>query len=155
MPLHIRPALASDYNAIETMVIESFEPITWQRRLDEAIGPLNGVDWRERWRHRLSNIFKTQVVLVGEQDGDLAAISTATIDAQAALAFLDVLAVALEFQGRGLGREMLRGAIKHYRSLGCKYVNLDCLTGNDAGNRLYQSEGFQEVARHIRWFKQI
>jgi ribosomal protein S18 acetylase RimI-like enzyme len=155
MPLRIRPALASDYAAIETMVIESFEPITWQKRLDDAIGPLNGCDWRERWRIRLANIFKSQVVLIGEQGDALAAIATATIDAHAALAFLDVLAVAREFQSRGLGREMLRGAIEHYRSLGCKYVNLDCLTDNDAGNRLYESEGFQEVARHIRWFKQI
>jgi hypothetical protein len=41
------------------------------------------------------------------------------------------------------------------KSLGCKYVNLDCLTDNDAGNALYDSEGFEEVARHIRWFKKL
>ena len=37
---------------------------------------------------------------------------------------------------------------------GTFWVN-DPLTDNDAGNALYKSEGFTEVARHIRWFKQI
>jgi ribosomal protein S18 acetylase RimI-like enzyme len=50
---------------------------------------------------------------------------------------------------------MLRGAIDHLQSLGCQFVHLDCLTTNDAGNALYKSEGFQEVARHVRWFKKI
>jgi hypothetical protein len=29
------------------------------------------------------------------------------------------------------------------------------LTDNDAGNALYASEGFVEMARHVRWFKRI
>jgi len=155
MPLRIRPAQPSDHAAIETMVVESFANITWQKRLDDTVGPLNGCDWQKRWQLRLAKIFNDQLVLVGEQDDVLAAVATATIDPLPALAFLDILAVARTFQGRGLGREMLRGAIDHYRSLGCKYVNLDSLTGNDPANRLYESEGFQEFARHIRWFKQI
>jgi ribosomal protein S18 acetylase RimI-like enzyme len=50
---------------------------------------------------------------------------------------------------------MLRGIIDHLKSLGCQYVNLDCLTNNDAGNSLYEAEGFMEVARHIRWFRKV
>jgi ribosomal protein S18 acetylase RimI-like enzyme len=155
MALLIRPAAISDHEPLMAMVIESFEPITWQKKLDEAIGPLNGCDWQERWRQRLVNIFATQVVLVGQLDGELAAMATATIDERATLVFLDLLAVARRFQGRGLGREMLRGAIEHYRTLGCQYVHLDCLTDNESGNALYESEGFREVARHIRWFREI
>jgi hypothetical protein len=34
-------------------------------------------------------------------------------------------------------------------------VNLDCLTDNDSANALYASEGFEEVARHIRWFRKL
>jgi len=155
MQLSIRAAVEGDYVALETLVIESFAPITWQKKLDERIGPLNGCDWRERWTGRLRNIFATQVVLVGELGAEPAAMASATVDRKAALGFIDVLAVGRSFQGHGLGREMLRGTIEHLKALGCKYVNLDCLTDNDAGNALYASEGFQEVARHIRWFKRI
>lgn len=155
MQLHVREANSADYAPLEALVLESFEPITWQKKLDATYGPLNGCDWQERWHSRLAKIFATQIVLVGEVDSERAAMATATIDHCSALAFLDVLAVSRKHQGQGLGRQMLREAIEHYRALGCKYVHLDCLTDNDAGNALYEAEGFREVARHIHWFKPI
>jgi|SRR6185369_13363554 len=155
MQLTFRLAANSDFPALKTMVVDAFEPITWQKKLDRDVGPLNGRDWRERWSARLDNIFKTQIVLVGESSGQHAAMATATCDRESALGFIDVLAVAKGFQGHGIGRQMLRGMLGHLRGLGCQYVNLDCLTDNDVGNSLYESEGFVEVARHIRWFKRI
>jgi ribosomal protein S18 acetylase RimI-like enzyme len=155
MPLTIRSATAADYYAVETFVIDSFEPITWQKKLDAKIGPLNGRNWRARWQARLRRIFATQVVLVGESDSQIAAMASATLDHDSALGLIDVLAVARQFQGQGIGHEMLRGMIEHLKTLGMKYVNLECLHDNDAGNALYKSAGFQEVARHIRWFRKI
>jgi len=155
MSLAIRPATSADHAAIEHLVLESFEPITWQKKLDARFGPLNGRDWRARWQSRLHKIFAKQTVLIGEADGQLAAMASASVDREAALGFIDVLAVHRDLQGCGYGREMLRGMIEHLRRLGCHHVNLDCLTDNDAGNALYASEGFEEVARHIRWFRKI
>lgn len=155
MPLAVRLASPADYEPIERLVIAAFEPITWQKKLDERFGPLNGCDWQARWHDRLLKILATQIVLLGEQDGKLAAVATATIDQRAALGFIDVLAVSHEFQGQGLGREMLRATMDHLKSLGCQYVNLDCLTDNEVGNALYVTEGFEEVARHIRWFRKL
>ena len=155
MNLGFRLATEDDRAAIERLVLEAFEPITWQKKLDAKFGPLNGRDWEVRWKSRLAKIFESQIVLIGILAGEIAAVATGTVDEAAALGFIDVLAVGRGSQGRGYGREMLRGMIAHYQALGCQYVNLDCLTDNDAGNALYASEGFEEVARHIRWFKQI
>jgi ribosomal protein S18 acetylase RimI-like enzyme len=155
MQLEFRLATREDQAVLTPLVIDSFEPITWQKKLDQGFGPLNGRDWRERWKARLENIFRTQIVLVGESAGQIAAMATASVDQASALAFIDVLAVARGFQGQGLGRQMLRGICQHLRTLGCQSVNLDCLADNDAGNALYESEGFTEVARHIRWFKRL
>jgi ribosomal protein S18 acetylase RimI-like enzyme len=155
MQLDFRLATLDDHAALVPLVIDSFEPITWQKKLDQNFGPLNGRDWRERWKTRLDNIFKTQIVLVGESTGQIAAMASAGMDRASALGFIDVLAVARGFQGHGLGRQMLRGICDHLKALGCQSVNLDCLTDNDPGNALYESEGFTEVARHIRWFKRI
>src|SRR4029079_17485398 len=71
MSLVIRPVASADYAHIEKLVIDSFEPITWQKKLDQQIGPLNGCDWRQRWTSRLQNIFRTQEVLVGEAGSQL------------------------------------------------------------------------------------
>src|SRR5580704_18352922 len=155
MPLDFRPANPSEHQKIEAMVIESFEPITWFKKLEDRWGPLNGRDWRMRWKDRLRHVFETQIVLVGETGGEIAAMSSGTLDHADALAYIDLLAVDRRFRRRGYGREMLHGMIQHMKALGGQYVYLDCLTDNDTGNSLYRTEGFEEVARQIRWFRRI
>jgi hypothetical protein len=85
--LQIRPASERDYPEIEKLVLESFEPITWARLLDEKFGPLNGLDWQDRWRLRLEKIVADQVVLVGTVEDTIAAMSTSTVDRKTALAY--------------------------------------------------------------------
>ena len=155
MALEIRPAAAAEQRQIEEMVLESFAPITWFRRVDERFGPLNGRDWRTRWLARLGNIFETQTVLVGTNAGEIAAMSSGTLDRDNALAYIDLIAVDGRFRRRGYGREMLRGMMGHMKEQGARYVHLDCLSDNDTANALYRAEGFEEMARHIRWFRKI
>ena len=155
MPLVFRPAQPSEFPQLERMVIDSFEPITWFRKLDARVGPLNGKDWRTRWQSRMRRVFETQIVLVGENQDELAAMSSGTFDAEAALGYIDLLAVDRRFQRRGYGREMLRGMMRHLKSLGAQYVYLDCLTDNDNANALYRSEGFEDMARQIHWFRKL
>ena len=153
MRLQIREANETDYEDVERMVLESFKPITWARTLDQRYGPLNGLDWRTRWRLRLQKIFAEQIVLLGEAGGVLVAMASGTIEKPTALAYIELLAVAPDSQGHGYGRAMLNGVISHMRNLGAQYIHLDCLTDNDRANALYQAEGFEEVARQIRWFR--
>jgi ribosomal protein S18 acetylase RimI-like enzyme len=155
MSLVFRLATPADYNRLEELVIASFEPITWFRRADERFGPMNGLDWRARWRLRFTKVFHSQIVLVGEEAGEIAAIATGTIEPETRLGYIDLLAVDQRRQGRGYGRAMLHGMLRHMREQGAEHVHLECLTTNQAGNALYQSEGFQEVARSIRWLIKI
>jgi ribosomal protein S18 acetylase RimI-like enzyme len=137
------------------MVIDSFGPITWFKKLDDEYGPLNGMDWRARWRKRMQRVFESQIMLVGEVDGRVLAFASGTYDPDARLAYVDLLSVQPGEQGRGYGREMLRGMLGHFRTLGAQHVHLECLADNEAGNRLYRSEGFVEVARSVRWFRAL
>ncbi len=150
--LSFRLAAPSEYGRIEELIIDAFEPITWYRKLDEQRGPLNGVDWRTRWHKRLEAVFAAQTILVGEFDGTVVAVATGTYDPLAALGFVDLLAVDLAHQGKGWGRDMLRAFLGHLRAQGARYCNLECLADNEAGNALYESEGWQVVTRMNRWF---
>jgi ribosomal protein S18 acetylase RimI-like enzyme len=154
-PLSFRLAVAADHPKIEEMVIASFEPITWFKKLDARIGPLNGMDWRSRWQDRLRNVFATEIILVGETEGQLAAMSSGTVNPGPALAYIDLLAVDRRMQGRGYGRDMLRAMIQHMKGLGAQFVYLNCLTDNDVGNALYRAEGFENVGAEIHWFRKI
>jgi ribosomal protein S18 acetylase RimI-like enzyme len=155
LSLHIRPATQAEFPAIEAMILASFEPVTWARSLDARFGPLHGLDWRARWKQRLEKVFAEQIILAGDDGAGLAAVSTSTLDERSALAYLDILAIAPDRQRLGYGREMLRATMQHLRTLGAQYINLDCLTGNSKANELYRSEGFEEVACHIRWFRKL
>jgi len=150
--LRFRLAQPEDHVHLRRMIVNSFEPITWFKKLDEKLGPLNGVGWRERWDARLDKVFATQVILVGELDGGIAAAATGTLDTATALGFIDLLAVDERHQGKGYGRQMLRGMLDYFRSQGMQHANLECLTDNDRGNALYASEGWEIVASSNRWF---
>ena len=109
MTLAFRLAAAADFAAAEALVIDAFEPITWQKQLDARMGPLNGHDWRARWQMRMQKIFATQIVLLGELDGELAALASGTVDAELTLGFIDVLAVGRRFKGAGWAGRCCRG----------------------------------------------
>jgi ribosomal protein S18 acetylase RimI-like enzyme len=153
--LAFRMATPDDLPRIERMIIDAFEPITWYRKLELELGPLNGVDWRARWRNRLEAVFATQVIMVGEFVGEVVAAATGTYDPLAAMGFVDLLAVDRAHQGRGWGRAMLRAFLDHLRAQGARYCNLECLVDNDPGNALYESEGWRVVARMNRWFVEL
>ncbi len=152
MPLTFRLANQSDYPRLEAMILEAFAPITWFRQVDEMFGPQNGLDWRERWRLRLKPVFATQTMLVGESGGEIVAYASGTLDPATRSAYIDLLAVDQRHQSKGYGREMLRGMLEYMKQQGAEHAHLDCLTNNQAGNRLYESEGFQRVAEHVRWW---
>ena len=82
MPLAIRLATPADQTAIERLILAAFEPITWKKRLDARRGPLNGCDWQSRWHVRLQKFFATQVVLLGQRAGELAARDQVTVCGQ-------------------------------------------------------------------------
>jgi len=155
MALKFRLADASEYTHLEQMTIDAFEPITWFTRADRQFGPLNGKDWRERWQKRFAKVWETQIILVGEADGEVVALATGTIDGDSLLGYIDLLAVDRRCQGKGYGREMLRGMLKHFKEQGCVHAHLECLEDNAVGNQMYRAEGFTEVARSLRWFIKI
>lgn len=153
--MHFRLAHVEEEAALRQMILDSFEPITWYKKLDARVGPLNGLDWRERWQLRLNKIFATQIILVGEEEGRVVACATGTVDEAAKLGYVDLLAVDPERQGKGYGREMLRGMMEHFRTLGMQQAHLECLQDNDRGNALYRGEGWELVAAQYHWFRKL
>ncbi|MBI4906646.1 MAG: GNAT family N-acetyltransferase [Acidobacteria bacterium] len=149
--LSFRLARPDEFDALRPIIIDSFEPITWYKKVDDLFGPLNGLNWYARWQLRLDKVLATQIILVGEQNTEIAAVATGTYTESTRLGFVDLLAVALPHQGKGLGRDMLRGMLDHLRSLGAQHAHLDCLTDNDRGNALYAAEGWTNVTSSNHW----
>lgn len=154
-PLHFRLATQSDHVLLRAMIIDSFEPITWFKKLDAQFGPLNGCDWRTRWETRLERVCASQLILVGEAQGEIVAAATGTVDTTTKLGFIDLLAVDSAHQHRGYGRAMLRGMLDYFKELGMEHAHLECLTDNVRGNALYGSEGWEIVSSSHHWFRKL
>lgn len=57
------------------------------------------------------------------------------------------LAVRPDVQGRGLGRRVLRAALRELAGVGASVVKLEVRETNDRAQRLYSDEGFEAVRR--------
>jgi ribosomal protein S18 acetylase RimI-like enzyme len=153
--LHFRLATQADFPQLRPMIIDSFEPITWFKKLDERFGPLNGCDWRARWDARLDKVFASQLILVAEVQNEIVAVATGTVDEAAKLGYIDLLGVGQQHQHKGYGRAMLRGMLDHFRQLGMQQAHLECLADNTRGNALYGSEGWEIVSTSHHWFTKL
>lgn len=62
------------------------------------------------------------------------------------------LAVATEWQGRGLGKQLLGHALGQARSRSCRLATLEVRASNRTAIALYRRSGFTEVAVRKRYY---
>jgi ribosomal protein S18 acetylase RimI-like enzyme len=153
--MQIRPAVSADLPRLKEISLASFGPITWQRAVDRIFGPLNGLDWRDRWRRRVEKAFAEQTILVLEEEGKILGYACGSVDSTLGLGHIDILAVDPPAQGKGYGRRLLRAIEEYFRAQGATHVQLESLSDNETANRLYIRDGYQQLASHINWFKKI
>ena len=155
MALSFRPAHQEDYEQLVKIVIEGFEKVTMQTYVDQRFGFLNGTNWRDRWEGRVNKALKNEIVIVGESSAEIASVIAARIDPKTQLAFINILAVSRKYRQKGYGRKTLRWMLAHLKTLGGVHAHLDCLATNVEANRLYESEGFENVGHSENWYIKI
>lgn len=65
---------------------------------------------------------------------------------------VQTLAVAPGVQGTGLGRRLLGALVDHAVERGCTAMLLEVAADNQAAQRLYESAGFDPIARRSRYY---
>jgi ribosomal protein S18 acetylase RimI-like enzyme len=94
-------------------------------------------------------LYKEQDAIVGAmaltmyQGEDYHAIEWSQIAADNEVAVIHILAVNPDYQGRGVGAEMVRAAIRLAQEEGMKSIRLDALASNTPGRQLYERLGFE------------
>lgn len=154
--LTIRAMRADEIDDLVRVIVEVFEDVSVAKNTADRFGPLNGYSWEvSKGDAARDDIDSADVVLVGESDGALAAMATIKYDLKFSIGHIGHMAVAAQFQGRGLGRRMVRAAIDRMRADGIRYSSVEALEQNPRAERLYKSEGFTEVARKIMLFRPL
>jgi ribosomal protein S18 acetylase RimI-like enzyme len=153
----IRDYRADDLETIKRLTVESFTGVTLEQNVEQAIGILNGHDWRWRKTRHIDDDVRANPagVFVAESEGQVIGYITALIDREAGKGRIPNLAVAAEFRGRGLGRQLIEHALDYFRREGLAYAMIETMAQNEAGQHLYPACGFVEVARQVHFARKV
>lgn len=87
-------------------------------------------------------------VYIIEADNSPAGIAEYMRDLEEAeLAYLYGLAIAQEYRGQGLGKQLLKESLQQVKDKGIKQVELTVDPDNDRACTLYRNFGFEEIER--------
>ena len=77
------------------------------------------------------------------QSEDYHAIDWSQQVADDEVAVIHILAVSPDYQGKGIGSEMIREAIRMAKSKGMQAIRLDALASNTPAHKIYERLGFE------------
>lgn len=157
MNIHIRSFQPSDLAAIKELTVSAFDGVTLEQNVEEALGELNGHDWRWRKARHVDDDVAANAagIFVAERDGAVVGYISTVIDRAAGRGRIPNLAVAAELRGQGLGRQLIEHALDYFRGAGLAYATIETMAQNAVGQHLYQACGFLEVARQVHFARRL
>ncbi len=155
--MEIRPFREQDRKALHEITARSFKGASIEGKLEALYGELNGTTWAWRKNREIDQDIEAEPegVLVAEEDGRVVGYITTTTDEAASIGRIPNLAVDPDWQGRGLGKELINAALDRFREKGMQYAKIETLATNDAGQSLYPRAGFQELVRQIHYIMRM
>jgi ribosomal protein S18 acetylase RimI-like enzyme len=153
----IRPYRPDDLEALRRLTVESFAGVTLEQDVENALGVLNGRDWKWRKaRHVDDDVAANPAgVFVAEADGRVVGYVSTRIDREAGKGRIPNLAVDADCRNLGLGRRLIEHALDYFRAERLEYAVIETMAGNPVGNHLYPACGFVEVARQVHFARRL
>jgi [ribosomal protein S18]-alanine N-acetyltransferase len=137
-PIDIRSLVESDLPGVLKIAESANEAPRWPRQT--FVEMLSG-EFRSR-----------RIALVGTLAGPREVVGFAVASLVPPEAELENIAVAGEFQRRGIGRRLLSELVLELRQSGIEALHLEVRASNSAAIGLYSSLGFIETGRRPRYY---
>lgn len=150
----IRPYTASDRETLKAITTACFgRSSSIDLNIEMQFGLTNGKDWTWRKQRQIEHDFDANPagIFVAEIEGTAAGCITTHIDQDTKIGTIPNLAVLPAQQKQGIGRALIGRALAYFREQGMELARIETLASNAAGQQLYPSFGFVEVARQIHY----
>ncbi|HXI53961.1 MAG TPA: GNAT family N-acetyltransferase [Candidatus Saccharimonadales bacterium] len=153
----IRTFQPGDLEAMKQLTVEAFDGVTLEQNIEEHLGEVGRHDWRWRKARHLDEdaAVNPDGIFIAEAGGKLVGYITTRVDREAGKGRIPNLAVAADFRGHGLGRELIEHALAYFRGQGLDYAVIETMAQNVAGNHVYPACGFVEVARQVHFARRL
>lgn len=149
----IRLYAPADLETLRRITTEGFDGTAIDQSVERELGIVGGRDWRWRKARQIDEdcAANPSGVFVAETDGKILGYITTLIDREAGKGRIPNLAVDASARGSGIGRKLIEHALDYFRREGLAFAMIETMTNNAAGQHLYPSCGFIEVARQIHY----
>lgn len=155
--VRIRPFVEGDRAAILEITAAVFREVGVDHLIEQVFGTLGGTTWQQRKVAQVDSELAVvpEGILVAEAEGSVVGYVTTMTNPATRLGQISNIAVAAQWQGRGVGRRLLLAALDRLRSAGMTHAKIETLENNEAGKHLYLSVGFVEIVRQIHYVMRL
>ena len=146
-----------DLERLKAITLEVFAESAIDYHLEVKNGVIHGHDWKWRKLRHIDDDVRAnrEGIFVWEEAGEVLGYVTVMLDREAGIGRIPNVAVAAAGQGKGIGRGLLEHALDYMKAEGMEQAKIETLAGNEVGEHLYPSLGFEEIARQIHFFKRL
>lgn len=133
-----------------------FSGVCLDENIEGAFGEI-GAPWREHKRDSVDFDLTNNAAsaLVAVADGKVVGFICNRLYRSRSTGHVANLAVMQAYQGRGIGKALLRASLDYFRAQGMRHVRIETLAQNEKACRLYPSLGFEEVGHQIHYYKKL
>ncbi len=157
----IRPARAEDGERIADIAELAWESLMepYRHILDPDLFERRLGDWRSRKRAAVKQHLQQhpEWVIVAELDGQVVGFATYILHQDSGIGEIGNNAVLPQYQGHGIGGRMYEVIMQRFRESGMAWAHV--FTWLDEGHararRAYEKAGFEQVFRHVDYFKKL
>ncbi len=155
--MQIRKMKPEDSPRIAAINESAWNDNTLYKLLEDRYGLIGSKDWRRRKVDDMQSFCREHPnnVIVAVEDGSVVGYAAFTIDNEDKVGHVSNNAVDPHYQGRGIGSAMNRWVLDHFGGEGVKIARVSTLLHDQAARRVYEKNGFEELARTIHYSMQL
>ena len=132
------------YDDVTDMAPDMDRFARWQKRKHPTIEGIKAyIEEGSMYLYKENDIIVGAMAVTMYQGKDYHAIEWSQQVADNKAAVIHILAVNPDYQGKGIGSEMIRKAIRLAQDNGMKAIRLDALASNIPAHRMYERLGFE------------
>ncbi|RKY60341.1 MAG: hypothetical protein DRP95_04320 [Candidatus Latescibacterota bacterium] len=151
--MNIRPYRPEDRDALVEITLVCFDGVSIDQNIERKFGKVGGRDWKFRKARHIAWDIEANPdgIFVAEEGGRPVGYITTRVDPETKIGWIPNIAVLPEYQGRGIGKALMRRALDYPREHGMEMAKIETLEQNEVGKNFYPRVGFVEVARQIHY----
>ncbi len=153
----VRNYVKRDREAVLRITAESFEGFCLEENMEIHVGRIANRTWQECKRDAIEYDLRNNArhAFVAEADGQVVGFVCTRLYRDLLIGHVANLAVAKDYQSRGIGKMLLQQALIHFRECGARHARIETLEQNFKAQKLYPAFGFKEIGRLIYYLRDL